>query len=93
MWSTNHCVGITGKLTKSIFLGHVPELQNQNFRGGAWESELLIRSPGNNPDAHQSLRTNDQDTEVERMQQVLLHHIFEYKAQTDFIPRLSTHKK
>lgn len=41
-YSTNHCIGITEKLIGSIFLGHIPDVQNQNFKAGAWESKFLI---------------------------------------------------
>lgn len=79
--SANHCARI-----KSIFIDHIPELWNQNFRDGAWASEFLTSSPGNNPDA-QSLRTSDLDAGIERIGQILLHRIVKYKAPIGFIPR------
>lgn len=33
---------ITEKLIGSIFLGHIPDVQNQNFKARAWESKFLI---------------------------------------------------
>ena len=42
MYSTNHCIRITEKLIGSIFLGHIPDVQNQNFKARAWESKFLI---------------------------------------------------
>lgn len=59
--SANHCSRISGKLIKSIFLGHIPELMGSKFLGWGLESEFLTSSPGNNPDAHSSLRTNHLD--------------------------------
>lgn len=89
----HHCTRITGKLIKSTFLGHISKLRNQNFGNGACKSEFLTSSPDNNPEVHQSLRTNNLDAGIEKIGWVVLHSTFEYKAQIGSIPRLSTHEK
>ena len=48
MYSINHCIRITELIGSNIFpissniLRSHPDVQNQNFKAGAWESKLLI---------------------------------------------------
>lgn len=93
MYSTNDCNEITEKLIGSIFLGHIPDVQNQN--GWAWESKFLIIYILQVIILTQHPKVENQwlGCRGRRMWQILLRHIFEYKVQTDFIPRSSIHEK